>query len=148
MANVKQLKNQYQDVVKKHSPKNNVLKNSLRAFWVGGAICTFGQGLTNLYMQYGGMPREEAKMLMTVTLILISTILTGFNVYDNIGKYGGAGALVPITGFANSMVSAAMEFKKEGYIYGLGAKLFIIAGPVIVFGTLISVAVGIIYYFV
>ncbi|WP_069997375.1 stage V sporulation protein AC [Cellulosilyticum sp. I15G10I2] len=147
MANVKQLKSKYQDIVKQYSPKNDVLRNSLRAFWVGGVICTFGQGLTNLYMNYG-MELEQAKMLTTVTLILISTILTAFNVYDNLGKYGGAGALIPITGFANSMVSAAMEFKKEGYIYGLGAKLFIIAGPVIVFGTLISVVIGIIYYFV
>lgn len=148
MADVKQLKSKYQDIVKTHSPKNNVLRNSLRAFWVGGVICILGQGLTNFYMSYLGLELEQAKMIMTVTLILISTILTGFNVYDNIGQYGGAGALIPITGFANSMVSSAMEFKKEGYIYGLGAKLFVIAGPVIVFGTIISVIVGIIYYFV
>lgn len=147
MANIKQLKNQYQDIVKTHSPKNSVLKNSLKAFVVGGTICILGQGLVNLYMYYG-LPKEEAKMVMTVTLILLSTIVTGFNRYDDLGKFGGAGALVPITGFANSMVSSAMEFKKEGYVYGLGAKLFVIAGPVIVFGTIISVIIGIIYYFV
>ncbi len=147
MANIKQLKSQYQQIVKSHSPKNNVLRNSLRAFWVGGTICIIGQALTNVYMFYG-MEREDAKMLMTVTLILLSTILTALNVYDNIGQYAGAGALVPITGFANSMVSSAMEFKKEGYIYGLGAKLFVVAGPVIVFGTIASVVVGIIYYLV
>ena len=147
MSDIKQLKSQYQKIVDTHSPKNNVLKNSLRAFWVGGAICTFGQGLTDLYKYYG-METDDAKMLTTVSLILISTILTAFNVYDKIGQYGGAGSLIPITGFANSMVSSAMEFKKEGYIYGLGSKLFVVAGPVIVFGTLASVIVGIIYYLV
>lgn len=147
MANIKQIKNDYQEIVKAHSPKNKVMKNSLRAFFVGGVICTLGQGLSNLYMYYG-MSKDAAGMVTTVSLVLLSAILTAFNVYDNIGKYGGAGSLIPITGFANSMVSAAMEYKKEGYIYGMGAKLFTIAGPVIVFGTIASVIIGIIYYFV
>lgn len=147
MANVKQIKNEYQEIVKTHSPKNKVMQNSLRAFLIGGVICTIGQGLINLYM-YFGMPQDDATMVATVSLVLLSAVLTAFNVYDNIGQYGGAGSLIPITGFANSMVSAAMEFKKEGYIYGMGAKLFIIAGPVIVFGTIASVIIGIIYYFV
>lgn len=147
MANMKQLKNQYQDIVDAHSPKNKVVTNSIKAFFVGGIICILGQGLINLYM-YLGLSMMEASGLSTNSLVLISAVITAFNVYDNLGKFGGAGALIPITGFANSMVSSAMEYKKEGYIYGMGAKLFTIAGPVIVFGTLASVAIGIIYYFI
>ena len=141
MANVNQLKNDYQDIIDKHSPKNKIISNSIKAFFVGGIFCSIGQLLINCYM-YFGMSFYESSMLSTDSLILISAILTAFN------KFGGAGALVPITGFANSMVSAGMEYKKEGYIYGLGAKLFTIAGPVIVFGVIASVVVGIIYYFV
>ncbi len=147
MANMKQFKKGYQQIVDSHSPKNKVWTNSLKAFCTGGIICTLGQGLTNLYM-YWGLSFNEASMLSTISLVLASMVCTAFNVYDDIGKFGGAGALVPITGFANSMVSSAMEYKKEGYIYGLGAKLFSIAGPVIVFGTLASVVIGLIYYFV
>lgn len=147
MANIKQVQKDYQQIVDKHSPKNKVFVNSIKAFFVGGIICTIGQLLINLYL-YLGLSFYESTTLTTDSLIFISFVLTAFNVYDDIGKIGGAGALVPITGFANSMVSAAMEYKKEGYIYGLGAKLFTIAGPVIVFGTIASVVIGIIYYFV
>lgn len=147
MANTNQIKSEYQDIVKQCSPKNKVVSNSIKAFFVGGIFCIVGQGLTDLYMHWG-LSFGEASTLSTDSLILISTILTACNVYDNIGKFAGAGALVPITGFANSMVSAGMEFKKEGYIYGLGAKMFTIAGPVIVFGTISSVIIGLIYYFV
>ena len=147
MANIKQVKNDYQKIVDQHSPKNKVVVNSIKAFFVGGIICSIGQALIDIYM-YFGLSFYESTTLATDSLIFISFVLTAFNVYDNIGKVGGAGALVPITGFANSMVSAGMEYKKEGYIYGLGAKLFTIAGPVIVFGTIASVVVGIIYYFV
>ena len=147
MANMNQFKQDYQNIVDRNTPKNNVWGNSIKAFFVGGIICTIGQLFINLYM-FLGFSFEESSTLGTVTLILISAILTAFNVYDNIGKFGGAGALVPITGFANSMVASAMEYKKEGYIYGMGAKLFTIAGPVIVFGTIGSVIVGIIYYFI
>lgn len=147
MANINQLKNQYQKIIDKHSPKNKVLSNSIKAFFVGGVICSIGQLLINGYM-FLGLSFQEAATLTTDSLILISAVMTAFNIYDNIGKFGGAGALVPITGFANSMVSAAMEYKKEGYVYGLGAKLFTIAGPVIVFGTIASVVIGIIYYFI
>lgn len=147
MANTNQVKKDYQKIIDEHSPKNKVFSNSIKAFIVGGIICCIGQGFTDLYMKFG-MSFKEASTLTTDTLILISVILTAFNVYDNIGKFAGAGALVPITGFANSMVSAAMEYKKEGYIYGLGAKLFTIAGPVIVYGTIASVIIGIIYYFI
>lgn len=147
MANINQVKNNYQQIVDKHSPKNKVWSNSIKAFFMGGIICTLGQALIEGYM-FLGLSFYEATTLATDSLIFISFVLTAFNVYDNIGKVGGAGALVPITGFANSMVSAAMEYKKEGYIYGLGAKLFTIAGPVIVFGTIASVVIGVIYYFV
>lgn len=147
MANINQIKKDYQQIVDKHSPKNKVVTNSIKAFFVGGLICTLGQLLINLYM-YFGLSFYESTTLATDSLIFISFVVTAFNVYDNIGKVGGAGALVPITWFANSMVSAAMEYKKEGYIYGMGAKLFTIAGPVIVFGTIASVVIGIIYYFV
>lgn len=147
MANINQVKNDYQNIVDKHSPKNKVFVNSIKAFFVGGLICTLGQALISLYL-YLGLSYYESTTLATDSLIFISFVLTAFNVYDDIGKFGGAGALVPITGFANSMVSAGMEYKKEGYIYGLGAKLFTIAGPVIVFGTIASVVIGIIYYFV
>ena len=147
VANIKQVQKDYQQIVDKHSPKNKVFVNSIKAFFVGGIICTIGQLLINLYL-YLGLSFYESTTLTTDSLIFISFVLTAFNVYDDIGKIGGAGALVPITGFANSMVSAAMEYKKEGYIYGLGAKLFTIAGPVIVFGTIASVVIGIIYYFV
>ncbi len=147
MANMNQFKDEYQNIVDQNTPKNKVWSNSIKAFFVGGIICTIGQALINLYM-YFGLSFEESTTLGTVTLILISAILTAFNVYDNIGKFGGAGALIPITGFANSMVASAMEYKKEGFIYGMGAKLFTIAGPVIIYGTISSVVVGIIYYFV
>ena len=147
MANIKQVKNDYQKIVDQHSPKNKVVTNSIKAFFVGGIICSIGQALIDIYM-YFGLSFYESTTLATDSLIFISFVITAFNVYDNIGKFGGAGALVPITGFANSMVSAGMEYKKEGYIYGLGAKLFTIAGPVIVFGTIASVVIGIIYYFV
>ena len=147
MANTNQLKSQYQKIIDEHSPKNKVFTNSIKAFFIGGIICTIGQLLINGYM-FLGFSFQEATTLTTDSLILISAIMTAFNIYDNVGKFGGAGALIPITGFANSMVSAAMEYKKEGYIYGLGAKLFTIAGPVIVFGTISSVVIGIIYYFI
>lgn len=147
MANIKQVKQDYQKIIDQHSPKNKVIVNSIKAFLVGGVICCIGQVLTDLYL-YLGLSFYESTTLSTDSLIFISFVLTAFNIYDDIGKVGGAGALIPITGFANSMVSAGMEYKKEGYIYGLGSKLFTIAGPVIVFGTIASVVIGIIYYFV
>ncbi len=147
MANTNEYKNQYDNIVKEHSPKNKVISNTIKAFVVGGIICCIGELLTNTYTGMG-LTFNEASTFTTDSLIAISVILTGFNVYDNIGKFAGAGALIPITGFANSMASAAMEYKKEGYIYGLGAKLFTIAGPVIVYGVIASVIIGVIYYFI
>ena len=147
MSNINQVKKEYQKIVDKHSPKNKVFANSIKAFLIGGIICSIGQGLIDSYM-FLGLSFTEASTWATDSLIFISAVMTAFNIYDNVGKIGGAGALIPITGFSNSMVSAGMEYKKEGYVYGLGAKLFTIAGPVIVFGTIASVIIGIIYYFI
>lgn len=145
MKNVSTLKKDYQNIVDKHSPQNKVLLNSWRAFWVGGTICAIGEGITNFYV-YMGLNKTNASTATTITLIFISTVLTALNVYDKIGNYAGAGSIIPITGFANSMVSSAMEFKQEGFVFGVGAKLFSVAGPVIVYGTIASVVVGLIYY--
>lgn len=132
--------NDYDILVKKASPPTKSYKTIPLAFLIGGLICTLGEGLINLYL-YLGMETDSAFATASITLIFIAALLTGLNVYDNIAKYGGAGTLVPITGFANAVASPALEFKSEGYVLGLGAKLFAIAGPVIVYG----VASGIIY---
>ena len=130
---------------KKASPKSPVLKNCLWAFFVGGLICTLGQVITDL-CQNAGLKQMDARLVGSVSLIFISMVLTGFNVYDNIAEHAGAGTLVPITGFANSIVSPAIEFKSEGYVLGLGAKMFTIAGPVLVYGIVTSIIYGLIYY--
>lgn len=147
MKDVSTLKENYQSIIDTYSPKNEVVKNSFKAFWVGGTICAIGEGLVNLYI-FLGFSEILSGTLATITLIFLSAFLTCFNIYDKIGNYAGAGSIIPITGFANSMVSAAMEYKKEGYIFGMGSKIFTVAGPVIVFGTIASVIVGIIYYFI
>ena len=118
---------------KQASPKSPVLLNCIKAFLVGGLICTIGQVVVNL-LTNAGMEIKDARLLCSVSLVLLSIILTGFNVYDNIAKHAGAGTLVPITGFANAVASPAIEFKSEGLVTGLGAKMFIIAGPVLVYG--------------
>lgn len=141
------MKDQYPQMVDDVSPKNKVVTNSFRAFWVGGAICTFGQFMTNMLIAYG-LTQVEAAGFASVILIFLGSALTALNLYERIGKYAGGGSAIPITGFANSMVSAAVEHKSEGYIFGLGAKIFTIAGPVIVYGIISSTAVGIIYYFI
>jgi len=118
-----------------------------KAFLIGGTICTIGEALLNLY-SYLGMSEENAAALTSMSLIFLSALLTGLEFYDRIAQHGGAGTLVPITGFANAVVSPAIDFKSEGYVLGLGAKMFVIAGPVIVYGISASVVYGIIYYFV
>jgi stage V sporulation protein AC len=135
---------EYKKYVEKKSPKSPIIKNILRAFLVGGLICVIGQGIFDI-VQMQGIGKELSSDITSVVLIFIGAILTALNVYDEIGKFGGAGAAVPITGFANSIVSPAMEFKKEGNVMGVGAKMFVIAGPVIVFGVTSSIFVGIIY---
>jgi len=138
-------KKEYSKMVEKSSPPSPYLKNMLLAFLVGGTICTLGQILFNIFMMLK-MTEEMARALVSVTLIFISATLTALGVYDNIAKRGGAGTLVPITGFANAVVSPAIEYKAEGFILGVGAKMFTIAGPVIVYGTVASVVYGIVYW--
>ncbi len=125
------------------APKSPILKNVFFAFLTGGLICTIGQLFLDLYKSFG-IPENNAASLVSITLIFIGGILTGFNIYDNIAKVAGAGIIVPITGFANSIVSPAMEFKSEGFILGMAAKMFTIAGPVLVFGICSSFFAGIV----
>lgn len=132
-------------MTKKASPNSRVVINCVKAFLIGGLICTIGQALTSLYM-YWQLDKDTARTLTSVTLVFIGGLLTSIGVYDNIAKHGGAGTLVPITGFANSIVSPAIEFKSEGYVLGLGAKMFVIAGPVLVYGITASVIYGGIYW--
>ena len=139
-------KREYKEMTEKASPKSKSLKDCLKAFLIGGAICTFGEFLSNLYL-YIGLSKDEASAFVSITLIVISALLTGLGIYEKIAKHAGAGTLVPITGFANSVVSPALEFKTEGYILGVGAKIFIISGPVILYGILSSSIYGIIYLF-
>lgn len=136
---------QYNEYVKKKSPNSSLFKDCVFAFVIGGIICEIGQFI-NTAFTLCGFEKETSSTLTSVMLIFIGALLTGLNVYDDIAKYGGAGTIVPITGFANSIVASAMEFKSEGYVMGLGAKMFTIAGPVIVFGTIASVICGLIYY--
>lgn len=138
---------EYGKLAKKRSPNSKMYKTLPKAFLIGGTICTLGEGLLNLYA-YLGLNEQHAGALTSATLIFISMLLTGFEIYDRIAQHGGAGTLVPITGFANAVVSPAIDFKSEGYVLGLGAKMFVIAGPVIVYGVCASVLYGVIYYII
>lgn len=132
-------------MVEKVSPNSSLGKDMLSAFVVGGLICTLGQAFVNLYM-YLKLPQEKASTLASVTLVFLAILLTGFQRFDNLAKVGKAGVLVPITGFANAMSSPAIEFKTEGFVLGVGANIFKIAGPVIAYGTAASVLYGVIYW--
>ena len=136
---------EYGKLVQDMAPKSPIWKDFLYAFLIGGLICTLGQAILNGYLALG-LDKEKAGAAMSMTLVAISALLTGFSLYDNIAKYAGAGTLVPITGFANAISSAAIEFKTEGFILGVGAKMFTIAGPVIVYGVSASVVYGLIYW--
>lgn len=136
---------EYSRLLKEKSPKSPVLKNCIFAFLIGGFICTLGEALTSLYT-YLKISEDDAKTLTSVTLVFIGVLLTVFGLYDRIAKHAGAGTLVPITGFANSVASPAIEFKSEGFVLGVGAKMFTIAGPVIVYGVTASVVYGLVYY--
>ena len=135
----------YAQLVERLMPKSEMGTGILRAFWVGGAICTLGQGLTALAdtLELGEV---TAPMFTSMVLIFLGTTLTGVGVYDRIGRYAGAGSIVPITGFANSVAAPALEFRREGMILGLGAKLFTLAGPVLTYGVSASVLVGLVYW--
>ena len=136
-------KKEYSDYVDKKSPNSPILKNCFNAFWVGGLICSIGQLIMDFCM-YKGMEQTQASTVVSIVLIAISAILTGLNIFNKIGKFAGAGSLIPITGFANSIVSPAIEYKSEGYVMGVGGKMFTVAGPVLVFGISTSVIIGII----
>lgn len=135
---------EYSTLVSKASPKSSLLKDCLSAFISGGLICVIGQALTDTFNSAAGLSLKDSRCLTSITLIFIAAALTGLGLFDRIAKRAGAGTLVPITGFANSVVSPAMEFVSEGMVMGLGAKMFIIAGPVIVYGTACSVLYGLI----
>ncbi|HOJ09656.1 MAG TPA: stage V sporulation protein AC [Clostridiales bacterium] len=136
---------EYRNYVESKSPKSKLLTNVFRAFLIGGLICVVGQFITNA-LKSRGYDSDTVGALTSVIMIFIGALLTGLNIYDEIGKYGGAGSAVPITGFANSIVSPALEFKSEGYIMGVGAKMFVVAGPVLVYGISASIVAGILYY--
>ena len=136
---------EYGKLVKQMSPKSPIVKDCIFAFLIGGLICAIGQAFMNLYSNLG-LDKTDAGTAVSMTLVALSALLTGLSLYDNIAKYAGAGTLVPITGFANSIAAPAVEFKTEGFILGVGAKMFTIAGPVIVYGTVASVVYGMIYW--
>lgn len=138
----------YQEYVKKKMPKSNLLKECIMAFIVGGLICTFGEVLNVLGEDILLLSEEGVGAFRSAVLIFLGALFTGIGIYDVLGRYAGAGSIVPITGFANSIVSPALEYKWEGYILGVGAKLFTIAGPVLVYGISSSILVGLIYYII
>lgn len=140
-----EIQKQYQDYVKQVTPTHSLPKQMLRAFVTGGAICVTGQVILSRAAAMG-MEQDAAGSLCSLILVLLSVILTGFNIYPSIVKWGGAGALVPITGFANSVAAPAIEFKKEGQVFGVGCKIFTIAGPVILYGVFTSWALGVVYW--
>lgn len=137
---------QYKALIARLTPKSKVGQGALRAFWVGGAICVLGQVISDIGTRMLGLTLMQASSLTSVTLVFLTALLTGIGVFDVIAKYAGAGTVVPITGFANSIVSPAMEFKAEGMILGTSCKMFQIAGPVLVYGIGSSVIAGILYY--
>ena len=137
-------KKEYQNYVDKKSPNSPILKNCINAFWVGGSICLLGQIILNI-CNSRGLSQEISGTIVSIILIGISAFFTGLNIFNKIGKFAGAGSLIPITGFANSIVSPAMEYNSEGYVMGVGGKMFTVAGPVLVFGISTSIIVGIVY---
>lgn len=134
---------EYNEYVNKKSPNSPILKNCFNAFWVGGLICSIGQIIFD-FCEFKGLDQTVSSTVVSISLIAISALLTALNVFNRIGKFAGAGSLVPITGFANSIVAPAIEYKSEGYIMGVGGKMFTVAGPVLVFGISASVIIGII----
>lgn len=140
-------KKEYAKIVQRHSGKSPILRDTLRAFFVGGLICAIGQGFRNFYSSLG-LDTTMASTAVSITLIFIASMLTAVGLFDKIGKFAGAGTLVPITGFSNAVTSPAMEFRSEGFVPGTASKIFEVAGPVIVYGTASSVVAGLIYLFI
>ena len=147
MQTTQKAQQEYDKMVKKASPNSPIFTNCLKAFVSGGLICAGGQLLLNLFLDRN-FTENEAALCVSITLIGISAELTALGLYEKLGKFCGAGTIVPITGFANSVVSPAIEFKKEGMVFGMAAKMFLVAGPVIVYGTLTSMLVGLIYFLI
>ncbi|RNB84882.1 stage V sporulation protein AC [Brevibacillus panacihumi] len=144
IGSMQMTKQMYQQQASKYQPKRNVMLNCFRAFWVGGTICLLGQALQNMYIHFFGFTEKTASNPTVATLIFISVLLTGLGIYDNIGQYAGAGSAVPVTGFANSIASAAIEHRSEGFVLGVGGNMFKLAGSVIVFGVVAAFLAGII----
>ena len=140
-------KKKYSKMVEKQTKNSPLFKDCIKAFIIGGIICTIGQGINDLYMKFD-MGKTEAQTMTSVTLVFIGVLLTALHLYEKIAKHGGAGTLVPITGFANSVAASAIEFKKEGQVFGIGCKIFTIAGPVILYGLFSSWLLGLIYYII
>ena len=141
----KQQQQAYKNYVKKKTPVHNLPVNMAKAFVTGGIICVIGQGILD-YCENQGLDKDISGVWTSMILVLVSVILTGFNIYPRIAKWGGAGALVPITGFANSVAAPAIEYQKEGQVMGVGCKIFTIAGPVILYGTFTSWVLGLVYW--
>lgn len=139
------VKDKFKKVSKTKTPRSDILKHCVQAFIFGGLICDVAQLFYNILINFN-LEKEEVSTIVSITMVFLGALLTGLGVYDRIAEFAKAGSVVPITGFANSIVSPAMEFKKEGYVFGVGAKMFTIAGPVLVYGVGSSVIVGIIYY--
>ncbi|MBQ9780227.1 MAG: stage V sporulation protein AC [Clostridia bacterium] len=139
-------KKTYKKYAEARAPRSPILKNCIRAFFVGGLICTIGQGLKDIYTNLCGMNKEDAGALTAATLVFVAVLLTGLGLFDRIAKFAGAGTLVPITGFANSVASPAIDSKSEGWVLGVGAKIFTVAGPVLLYGTLTGAVYGLIYW--
>jgi stage V sporulation protein AC len=138
-------KHEYQKLVEEKAPGSHIVRNLFAAFITGGIICSVGQAVMLVFEDFGA-DKETVASVTSIIMIFIGAFLTGINIYDEIGKFGGAGASIPITGFSNSIVSPAMEFKKEGHVMGVGAKMFLIAGPVLVYGIFASVIGGLLYF--
>lgn len=141
------IKNKFIQLSNEMNPKPNIIKNCFLAFIVGGIICDIGQFFSNVFLSYG-VSQDDVGTYVAVVMVFIGAFLTGIGVYDKIANFAGAGTVVPITGFANSIVAPAIEFKSEGYVFGVGAKMFTIAGPVLVYGISSSVLVGFIYFLI
>lgn len=135
----------YNQYVKEITPTHNMMKNLINAFIIGGIICVIGQGILNFFLSRG-LDKDTAGAYNVIILVLLSVVLTGLKIYPKLAKYGGAGTVVPITGFANSVAASAIEFKKEGQVFGIGCKIFTIAGPVILYGIFSSWLYGLVYW--
>jgi stage V sporulation protein AC len=143
----KTIRKKFEKLNSNNIPKPNLPLHCLNAFWVGGLICVIGQIISDIFSKMG-IPKDELGTYVSIVMVFLGAVLTGVGVYDKLGDFAGAGSVVPITGFANSIVSPAMEFKKEGFVFGVAAKMFTIAGPVLVYGIGSSVVVGVLYYFI